>query len=130
MENFKKYFNAVKPTKNSRVHHHNLFRSPTRKHQNQVARRYGFEAKKDHPLIDRLVKNNSVGRWPINALNVTGPNGILKIYDIVHTPNEPYSKAIKQTGIKIHYIPSDEEPEENEDREGTFFITRQKPKSK
>jgi len=130
MENFKNYFNAKKPTENSRVHHQNLFRSPTRKHQNQVARRYGFEGKKDHPLIDRLVKNDSVGKWPLNTLNATGPNGILKTYGIVHTPNEPYSKAIKQTGISVHYIPSDEEPEEHEEREGIFFITRQKKKTK
>ena len=130
MENFKKYFNAVKPTENSRVHHHNLFRSQTRKHQNQVAHRYGYKGKKDHPLVDRLVKGNLIGKWGLNKLDATGPTGILKTYGMVHTPDQPYSKAVKQTGIVVHYTPSEEKPEGNEEREGTFFISRKKPNTK
>ena len=130
MENFRKYFNTAKPTENSRVHHHNLFRSPTRKHQNQVANKYGYKGDKDHSVVDRLVRNNLIGRWTLNNLDATGPNGILKTYGLVHTPDEPYSKAIKQSGIVVHYIPSEESPQENEEREGSFFISRQKPKVK
>lgn len=130
MENFKNYFNVAKPTENSRVHHHNLFRSPTRKHQNQVARRYGYEGKKDHPVIDRLVKNNLIGKWALSNIDALSPNGIIKTYGLTHTPDEPYSKAIKQTGITVHYVPSEEEPLENEEREGSFFISRKKPNVK
>ena len=76
-----------------------------------VANKYGYKGDKDHSVVDRLVRNNLIGRWTLNNLDATGPNGILKTYGLVHTPDEPYSKAIKQSGIVVHYIPSEESPQ-------------------
>lgn len=102
MESFSKFFDIArgKATPNTRTHHQNLVRSSTRKHQNQVARRYGYEGKKSNHLIDDIVKNNKKGNWNISKLDA---ENILKTYGLNHIPNKNYSKAINRTGININY---------------------------
>lgn len=128
MDNFKQYFNAEKPTKNSRQHHHNLLRSPSRKHQNQVAYMHGYKAAKDHPVITNIVKNKKYGGpWPLSYID---GKGILNAYKMTHTANKPYSKAINKTGITLHYKPhiqtSEDQPDSQSTISGKFFLTRNK----
>lgn len=133
MDTFKKYFDNLasdKPTKNSRQHHHNLFRSQARKHQNQVARMHGYEGRNDHPIINNLVKNNKIGGpWPISNADA---RSILNTYRENHTPNKAYSKAIKRTGVTIHFAPAVKSTNTQTDNSvipsGKFHLTRSKPK--
>lgn len=102
MNNFSKFFNLAKEkaTPNTRKHHQNLVRGVNRKHQNQVARCYGHEGRKDHNLIDNIVKNDKKGKWNINGVQA---QEILNTYGIKHIQNKNYSKAINRTGININY---------------------------
>jgi hypothetical protein len=103
MENFSKFFNSAKErfTPNTRKHHQNPIRSINRPHQNQVARYYGADGRKADPLIDRIVKNNKVGKWPLSPIDA---QRILKTYGRKHDPNKNYSKSIDgKTGISITY---------------------------
>lgn len=102
MDNFSTFFNIAKEkaTPNTRKHHQNLARGTDRKHQNQVARCYGYEGKKDHSLIDNIVKNKRNGKWNINAVQA---QEILNTYGIKHLADKNYSKAINRTGININY---------------------------
>jgi hypothetical protein len=102
MENFSKFFNIAKErsTPNTRKHHQVLARGINRKHQNQVARCYGYEGKKDNQLIDNIVKNKRNGKWNIGAAQA---KEILNTYGIKHTEGKDYSKAINRTGININY---------------------------
>jgi hypothetical protein len=102
MDNFSKFFDLAKQraTPNTRVHHQNPMRSITRKHQNQVARRYGYEAKKDDPVIDNIVKNKKYGKWNIGG---AAAQRILKTYGIKHIAGKNYTKAINKTGININF---------------------------
>lgn len=101
MDNFLKFFNSSKErfTPNTRVHHQNTVRGLNRKSQNQVAKRYGWQAKKANPIIDSIVKNNKIGKWNIGNSQAMQ---ILKTYGINHQPKD-YTKAINKTGINIHF---------------------------
>ena len=102
MENFSKFFSAAKErcTPNTKTHHQIPIRSTDRKHQNQVARCYGVAGRKDDPIVDTIVKNEKVGKWPISAASA---QRLMKTYGIKHLPDKSYSKAINRTGIDINY---------------------------
>lgn len=102
MESFSKFFNAAKErfTPNTRTHHQNTVRPIDRPHQNQVARYYGAAGRKDDPIVDRIVKNEKYGKWPIGNIDA---NRLLKTYGIKHIPDKSYSKSINKTGIIINY---------------------------
>jgi hypothetical protein len=102
MKNFYSFFNSSseKATPNTRKHHQNAIRSINRKHQNQVAKCYGHEKRKMHPLIDSIVKNDKKGVWNISDLDA---NKILNLYKIHHIPGKSYSKSINRTDIDINY---------------------------
>jgi hypothetical protein len=102
MDNFSTFFNIAKEkaTPNTRKHHQNLARGMNRKHHNQVARCYGHEGRKEHQLIDSIVKNKKNGKWNINPVQA---KEILNAYGIKHIEDKNYSKAINRTGININY---------------------------
>jgi hypothetical protein len=115
MDNFSNFFNSSKErfTPNTRVHHQNTVRGLNRKSQNQVARRYGWEGKKDNPIIDSIVKNNKIGKWNIGNAQAMQ---LLKTYRINHIPNKDYTKAINKTGISISF----------DSKNNKFFLSREK----
>lgn len=116
MDNFSTFFNIAKEkaTPNTRKHHQNLARGIDRKHQNQVARCYGHEGRKQHQLVDNIVKNNKNGKWNISAVQA---KELLNTYGIKHIENKNYSKSINKTGININYDANTK----------LFFLTRNKP---
>jgi hypothetical protein len=119
MESFSQFFKTSTP--NTRAQHQNPIRSLNRKHQNQVAYKYGYKGQKEDPFINNIIKYKKYGNWTISPID---GQRIATTYRIKHNPLKPYSKSINKTGITLNFTPAKEEG-----RKGKFSLFRPKPKN-
>ena len=100
MENFKSFFKNSTP--HTREHQQVAMRGINRKHLNQVPRSKGQQAL--DPMIDSIIKNNRVGRWPVSNATATR---LIKTYPNTlgkHNPETSYSKSVvSQSNINLVY---------------------------